>query len=311
MSADPSPGGQWPWRPGFAANRTEAANEEGDPSPPPASDGRLKRNLAIIGVVALVAAPLVVRGAPLERGNWIVAAAREKELNGDLPGAIALVDEALESNAVAPWWRVYRSQLELDRNQPQAAAQQMDLVLKDNADYVPALYVRMQALQYLGKHDQAIADAEAIREAYSGRGARAAAESLNTLAYARAIGKRDLDKALEDVNLALEILGENPAMLDTRAVVYHGLGKHRLALADMRRALAGMQSEYAQAMSASARGLPDPRELEILRKAQAKNLAVGYYHYSLVLQKLGLVNDAALCRKRVLELGYQPNARLF
>ncbi len=57
-------------------------------------------------------------------------------------------------------------------------------------------------------------------------------QTLNTLAYTRALALRELDQALVDINEALTYAPEDPSMRDTRAWVYYQMGRYEEALAD-------------------------------------------------------------------------------
>ncbi|MDX1927391.1 MAG: hypothetical protein SFV81_12795 [Pirellulaceae bacterium] len=58
------------------------------------------------------------------------------------------------------------------------------------------------------------------------------ANNLNSLAYARALAKVELDQALIDIDEALRYHPNEPALRDTRAWVYYQLGRYEEALAD-------------------------------------------------------------------------------
>ena len=57
--------------------------------------------------------------------------------------------------------------------------------------------------------------------------------AMNNLAVLLALQKRDLSKARQLVEKAVEIAGPLPALLDSRASVYLALGKPEQALTDL------------------------------------------------------------------------------
>lgn len=78
-------------------------------------------------------------------------------------------------------------------------------------------------------------DFESTLEAYKlwfGENYVREANNLNSLAYARALAKVELDQALVDIDEALRYHPNEPALRDTRAWVYYQLGRYDEALAD-------------------------------------------------------------------------------
>ena len=63
-------------------------------------------------------------------------------------------------------------------------------------------------------------------------------QALNNLAWLLAFQAGKEPEALKHIDRAIAIVGENPSLLDTRAVIYLNMGKHEKALKDLSDALA-------------------------------------------------------------------------
>jgi tetratricopeptide (TPR) repeat protein len=296
--------------PGWAGQPLQRGGDRPGAQGPVAKLSRLRRNAAIVAAIALVTAPVAAVLFPLERGNWKIAAAMNLQLDGKLDEALAKTDEALGQSMTRMSWRRYRAELQVERGDYGAALADLNEVLESTPNDPRALLWRSQVYHHLGRHEAAIADSKRLYDLDGGRMA-ARSDMLNGLAYARAIGNRELDDALEDVNRALEGREEDPAYLDTRGFVYYRLGKYDQAEADMQKAVAGMELIYAMLKTASTRDEFDVRNRDARLREIKKSVAVLYYHYSLVLAKRGKIDKAAHYRNEVRELGFQPNEKLF
>lgn len=96
-------------------------------------------------------------------------------------------------------------------------------------------------------------------------------DTLNTLAYARAVAHRELDEALVDINEALTYAPQDPSLRDTRAWVLYQLGKYEEALVDADFAVKEMEkptllnwlnSQMTQAATAAPRAQAAQKEKE-------------------------------------------------
>ncbi len=112
--------------------------------------------------------------------------------------AIETLQEAIEANP---------GNLELQRY----LAEEFALILDKREDFASTL--EAYKLWYGEKHDRTV-------------------ETLNALAYARALANVELDQALTDINEALGYRPEDPALRDTRAWVYYRMGRYEEAFAD-------------------------------------------------------------------------------
>jgi hypothetical protein len=140
------------------------------------------------------------------------------------------------------------------------------------------------------------------------------AEVLNGLAYARALGNRDVEQGLKEVHEALNSFGENAAMLDTRGFLYYLHGDLKRALADLDKAVDLVEADYALNRKVIAEHhdrLVDLRVAQAEFQNLAANVAVIRYHRALLREKLGDRAGAEADRRRVKKLGYEPGERLF
>jgi tetratricopeptide (TPR) repeat protein len=161
-------------------------------------------------------------------------------------------------------------------------------------------------------------------------------EIRNGFAYFSAIAKKDLDRALKQVDQAIEEakeLGASPGdlsgLVDTRAYVLYRLGRHDEAEREIKAALAGMNplgaaNPQLRSTSIDERHLKHQLthsqwgQLKIARRTRAVLL----YHQALILEAQRDAAqdeetasykdvDAWLTRQQVVELGYTPDETLF
>ena len=86
--------------------------------------------------------------------------------------------------------------------------------------HILALLNRSQAFQHLGLHKEAIRDWKKLVELGRSAPDHQRAVLLNGLAYAQALGNVELKEALENIIQAINLAGENAAMLDTRGYIH-------------------------------------------------------------------------------------------
>lgn len=166
-----------------------------------------------------------------------------------------------------------------------------DAAIQEDAEYRDAYVGRFQVLLEKGEYDKAIKDAEKIGEMQPSTGHvlrgdvfakqknydesikayTAAIEAdpknataYNNRAYHKALARRDLDSAAEDIELAIELAGDEPAYIDTRGYIAYLQGKHKAALADFDEALEGAEGTMSPEFYAEI-----------------------YFHRGLVYRKLG------------------------
>ncbi|HRX81325.1 MAG TPA: hypothetical protein P5307_19785 [Pirellulaceae bacterium] len=270
----------------------------------------LPRGVLFLLLVIGVAVPIVLYWLPAERATWQIAAAQAKWLDDDLPGAISILEIAAEEFPDTP--AVYEQRLQF-----YFEAKQFDNALADAEKLVAltpkspsALGLKSQALHHLGKHDKAIEVCKEILRLAQEEWIGSAAQALNSLAYAQAIGDTQLEEALKNINESLRLAGDNPALLDTRGYVKYRLGDSKAAKEDIERAVEHWEQLVAYQ---EAQSLPSVRsyQSETDRASYQQALAVMLYHRALVYDRLKMHDQAKVDRERVRNLGYEPNDQLF
>jgi tetratricopeptide (TPR) repeat protein len=192
-----------------------------------------------------------------------------------------------------------------------AALDDYNAILKLQPDNPQMLVLRSEVLQHLGRHKEAIADWKALQK-MSADGKVDRTMVLNGLAYARAVGNVDVDAGLKQANEALEAEPGDAAILDTRGFLLYRQGKYDAALKDMNAAVKGMDKDYQQWLHAKSQRSPTDKLLVSEPSLPELNLAVGYYHRSLVLEKLEETEKAEADRLRAKKLiGREPDETLF
>lgn len=270
---------------------------------------RWTRRLVILGTLALVLGPLLYAWFPKEISRWYEASAVEKYFDGDLNAANEALDEALrwdEENASA--YRL-RAKWRLDDGDYVGAVEDCNHALKLSQGDPRTYLQRSLALQHLGRHQEAIDDWKKLAELSQYGSADQRATVLNGLAYARALGNTELDEALSDVKTALELVGNNAEMLDTRGFIHYLRGDMDAAKRDMDAAVKGLEANLQQAQDTNR--VVDQREFERQLELVRRNEAVIRYHRALVNDKVGQTEQAEKDRQRVRDLGYEPNEKLF
>jgi tetratricopeptide (TPR) repeat protein len=281
--------------------------------PPEQAGNRRPSRLVITVLLLLILGPVAWRWWPKEVARWYSAIAAEKQLDGDAQAA----QQAL---AAALWWDPesaatfrQRGDLLTDQGHYDQALEDYHRAIELDPDDPVNLIKRSVALQFLGKHAEAIQDWQQLESMWRDRGQEGFAMALNGLAYARALGNSELDQALAEVNQALQFGGRNSesraAMLDTRGYIQLLRGEYQAARQDLDRAIQSMEMTLASA--SGVKNYPDPREYEQYLKQLNHSVAVMYYHRALMFEQLGELELAARDLQRVHQLGHEPGDHLF
>ena len=114
------------------------------------------------------------------------------------------------------------------------------------------------------------------------------AGALNDVAYARALADQDVAQALPEIEQALELAGENSAMLDTRGYALWRLGQAEPARRDLDRAVELAENELAVFLRRDFPRLEKERVdmRPVLRQARLmqRSVAVLRYHRAMAVQ---------------------------
>lgn len=191
----------------------------------------------------------------------------------------------------------------------QALADAQELV-KLSPKSPDALGLESQAFHHLGRHEEAINVCKEIKRLAQEEWIGSIPHALNSLAYAQAIGNTELDEALKDIDEALRLAGDNPAMLDTRGYLKYRLGDSKSAKEDVEKAVEQWERLVAYQDTQYLTGVKS-FQVEWERESYQQALAVMLYHRSLVYDRLKMIDKAKVDRERVYNLGYEPNDQLF
>ncbi len=270
-------------------------------------------------VVPIVLGPRIIKAGRGAIAAYCVSRAEKKLQTGDLPGALAELDSAIEWQPED--WQLYeaRAQLRYELNHLDGAladcTQLLDLLVTQDrirderglrinraAQQAQVYTLRSTILMRLGRGREAIDDANQALLLHPAPAARATL--LNSRAYARAQANLELAEGLVDVEEALKLEGEDvAAFLDTRAYLLHLLGQNEKALVDMDSAIEQTQEDKLGWMR--MRGFrAGPQVVERRLKDFDLNLAVMHQHRSLVYAALGRQKEAAAEHELAVELGY-------
>lgn len=265
---------------------------------------------------------------PREIGRWHLAAAREYWRNADYgeiqrdlsqvadnrQKALAKLEDALKWSPEEPSFLLQRAAWRSQIGEYDGAVQDYNVLMEKFGEEVKLLGLRQRVYHLMGRHAEAVADAQQVNNLSKTSGIPSRAVALNGVAYAKAIGKIDLDSALQEINEALKF-GRNAAFLDTRGFIYYQMGKYDLALKDLDPAVNEVDRELGvnpKDADLRKRAEPDIRKYEIERRQENEQFAVFYYHRALIHEKLGHSSAAAADRKRVFELiGRDGDEKLF
>jgi tetratricopeptide (TPR) repeat protein len=287
-----------------------AVDSKSEPQPPPS--GQSRAWLPILAAILLVAGPLVYLALPDEIARWYVAAAMERQLDGETERALACLEKAEFWSPGNPALYTCHGDWKLEQNDYAGSVEQYNRALQMDPSYTAALVGRSQALQHLGRHDQAIADWKRLLEKHSGGFSGRRAMFLNGLAYAQALGNTELESALENVNAALDLVGHDGAILDTRGYIHYQRGDYKSARADLDLAVSMIEKAFEpHQKERDTRQFVDRRTHEADFRTLAKSVAVIRYHRALAYDALDKPDQAERDRRRVRELGFEPGEDLF
>jgi tetratricopeptide (TPR) repeat protein len=273
---------------------------------------RIVLGLILLGIVLLAAVPwLKDVGAGL-LGDWLAQRAREKFVQGDMPGTIAdstrafslLGDHLNDERRIE--LLVIRAMAKMELNDLEGSRGDFDRVLTspitDRVNRIRSYLGRSWVHCRQKNYAAAVEDASAAIEFDGPDHVIPFEVRLNQRAYIRALAnaekrdKQDLRAGLKDVDAALTLQPENAAFIDTRGYLLYLLGEYHDALSEMKRAIALTEFAFQRVYRAE-----DSQKLR-------EDLAVMYYHRGLVREALGEKLEADSDFRLAQEFGYNPEA---
>jgi tetratricopeptide (TPR) repeat protein len=162
--------------------------------------------------------------------------ARYTGMYGDLDAGIDMLDKLFPSNmdqVLSMAVEVLRARREDDPAKVDEFVNRLiRAARRDDPEAARRMVLEAEALEVQEKFDEAIAAYEQLL-ARDDVPKFVRATALNNLAFLLAMNKRDLERALDGVNEAMEIIGPISDILDTRALVYYHSGKFKEAVKDL------------------------------------------------------------------------------
>ncbi len=270
--------------------------------------------LLSICLIGMVAVPLGIKGYPDEVGRWRLAAASEHYLNGDVQSAIRVVDRAIALNPTHVELYLQRAAWHDEVADFPAALRDYEQIYEIAANDPRMLLARAMTYQKMGNVAGALRDLEALVVASRNKGREERATALNTLAYFRAINHRQLEEALQEIDKAIDLLGPNPAFLDTRGFIRYRLGDYETARNDLETALSAYTPYVRSLRRPEERdnlGIADLRVYRIQLHRQQQAFAVVLYHRGLIYEELKESDLATADFDQVRQLGFEPGDDLY
>jgi tetratricopeptide (TPR) repeat protein len=303
------------------------ANQSGMPASDPGPDEPIlaqladkprRRMLPLVLVVTLLlifglfVGPAIYFALPGELVRWRIASAEEKRLDGDIQGAIADLDKALQHDPQELQLLEKRAEWNVELKNYPAALNDCDQIVKLRPDDPGGYMWRSQVFQYLGEHEKAVEDWKRIMDLDIAQTTEGRGFALNGLAYARALANIEIDEGLKDIDDAMRRVGERYEMLDTRGYLLYRAGDYQRALDDLNRAVENAREDFNESKpTKDGFGWPDRREQDLESRQLARHFAVILYHRGLIHQAGGDQHAAQADFDRVKELGFEPNDQLF
>lgn len=257
--------------------------------------------LIVLATLALVSLPVIYDQLPTEIARWYLASAANRVSRGEPVDAQLAQARAWggELSELRDYW-LLRCEQALATSPASVASVVSEAVARD-----PAYFdIGYHMAQRLAEHAE-FAEAVAVLEAALVGELRQVPRILNELAYFRALAGIELDRALQDIERALEANPDAPEQRDTRAWVLFQMGRPQEALADadfavqafdrlgprttLEKGLAWLEQRIAPP--------PEPRSAEqTLTRREAGELlwdrGAVHYHRAKILEALGRSEEA-------------------
>jgi tetratricopeptide (TPR) repeat protein len=257
-------------------------------------------------VMAVVRAEL---GEPVGKAiaEWLASHGERKFLTDDLDGASRDLDRALAWSDKSPVIFALRGEVRKEKGDLLGSLADFNKSI-DLAPNASKLYVlRAVVLQRLERHEDAIRDvSQAVRLHRS-----TDPLLLNARAYTRAIAGQELDAALDDINRAIDMEGENSHYLDTRGYIYFLQGDYQRARTDLDKALKIAENSVPLPGFIFAGDPQRQRMMARDKRIHDQEMAVIYHHSGQIHEKLGNAAEAEADLRRGDQLGYNPAAGVY
>jgi tetratricopeptide (TPR) repeat protein len=243
---------------------------------------KVSQRVVVLVAILIVAGPVGYSFGRREMARWYGAAGFECLLEGDLTGALTCIDKAIAYNPHDLNQIMRRANWKMRTGSVKTALPDCDLALE-------------------------LARAEV---ASGGEGSQSLlASALNQRAYAYALDGSNLEQALQNVEQALGIVGNDYNMQDTRGYLHLKLGNLDAAQYDLEQALKSAENSYKQDLAflrTLSRESVDQRPIQAAQRTLREALAVLTHHRGELYEQLGREEDAIRDLRRAKRLGFDP-----
>lgn len=266
--------------------------------------------LAAIAVVAMIAVPAFSLFGGLRQFSSFRAITKADDClrADDLQGALEALDRAAEKTPDNPLVFENRGQVRLELGDLVGAMADFNRLIELNPAYSGGYTGRAAVYQRLDRHREAIDDftkAIELRPEWE-------PSPRNNRAYARALGKRELDQGLSDVEEAIRLDDKDEAAYyDTRGYLHELLGEHEAALADLDRAVELAERDHRALEKSADEAKLTPKQRARMDRLMNEELGVILHHRGLAHQALGHGELAKQDLSRGDQLGYSPKDGVF
>lgn len=317
-------------------------------STPTSPESKGRRGSRVLWLCLGITLILVTIGRiPKELVAWKYAAALEARDAGNEERAEKLFQEVIQKYPDDPFYRRAAYRWEFEHHRYDNALEYLDEQLKLRPKDPRLLLQRSQVYLHLKRYPEAIADARTVQQMANASGIMDPDEAANGVAYARALGRINLDLAVEGIEgpvrnaraeleedleqlqaeqaagkvsfLSALLVAERKLrlamVLDTRGFAELQRGNAERALQDLDEAVQlgddnwHFLQKHERKFSSQKRLV---REWEKELETRRQMLAVILYHRGLAYEKLGRAREAQHDFNRVRELiGKEPDESLF
>lgn len=300
----------------FEPDGRDRDEERASPTPAEPSAARSALRIivgaaVIVGLFALVFGEHAGKMFAEQFARQAAQTAQLLSLKGDYRGAAEAADRAVYWGSKGDYnTHALRASIRVRLGDPAGAVEDYNAIIERYGESSDLLGGRGFALLLAGREEEAIADCtKAIQ-------LRGDAQDWNSRAYVRAIAGKDLEDALDDVERALEMLGDQflsaaaqsdrAMFLDTRGYILHLMEENEQALSDLNEAIALTEDHAASMLTRRRMESTHPLFLADLRRRMDEHLAVMRRHRGDVLAALGREAEAEADRELAMQLGYSP-----
>lgn len=301
-----------------------------DPAPRPSLWKRRRFTILFsLGMAAVIVGALWSQAGDFFN-NMKAAKARTALEEGRLDEALEEVNAAIAENDDQPTFYELRAKIYLAMSEEpdrptkenlEKSLADWDRLLKDNPSYRRGYLMRAEVRQRLGKHEEAIADADKA----ASWGQEQSPDADNAGAYfraranlqipaavklaERAVGAFDLELLRGDKEYQEKTAAAAAQFLDTRGYVYYRAGRHAEALADLELAVKLFEARRESALEAASDESEAARER--IKLDLDHNLAVLLHHRGLARAARGDAEGAAADKQKAVELGYNEEKGVY